>query len=305
MTEKPVSMSQWGVFSEGIELLELLKDINYFQFSAELPMSVIWANEEVRYRVAQLVYDEVVEVLRVSGLYRYDQLTMLASAQEIQVRYADDRFGFDVRLRDESLTIARQGSAFDRFHRWYVEVAPHFGGLVEKVSSAIEEAIRSVTGLERRMPVQTAGYSFRFIVYDIRSRAGELMLNSQVLEPLVPRCPGAMGVLCGTETETKSIARLDATFHKWQERLGRPWVEVYNVEAPSNRDWSSVWVTFSMVGRSFERPSDGTRVDFEASVFISDYVTPLVDFLRERGMRGFLGELLKDKSFSSAAGLLP
>lgn len=299
------SMSQWETFADGVAVLGDLKDLNLFTFNAELPMTVIWANDEVRLRVAQLVYDEVLEVLRVSGLYRYDQLAIIASAEQIIVRYTDDRYGFEVALRDETLVISRQGSSFARFHRWYVEVAPHFAGLVAKVSAAIEEAIRSATNLDRRMPVQSAHFNFRFIIYDVLSDTGEKLLNSQVLEDLVPRSPGPNGSLGATESETKSIARLDASFQKWQERDGKPWIEVYNVEAPSNRDWSSIWITFSMSGRSFERPSDGARVDFDAASFISDYVTPLVEFLRERGLKGFLTSVLVGRRFSTTAGSLP
>lgn len=109
MTEQTASMSQWTRFSEGIAVLDRLKDINRFTFHAEMPMTVIWANEEVRYRVAQLVYDEVLEVLRVSGLYRYDQLSILASPEQILVRYSDDRYGFEVSLSDETLAIVRSG----------------------------------------------------------------------------------------------------------------------------------------------------------------------------------------------------
>ena len=245
--------------------------MNFFQFHTELPMTVVWANDEVCHRVAQLVFDEVLEVLRVSGLYRYDQLSVLASDEQIMVQYSDDRFGFEVNLQNESLKISRRGSSMDRFHRWYVEVAPHFGGLVEKVC-------------------------------DID---GHTLLNSEVLEELVPRCPGEAGSLASTETETKSIARLDATFQKWQQRNGRTWIEIYSVEAPSNRDWSSIWTTFSMVGRSFEGPSGGVRTEFEAAAFISDYVTPYIEFLRDRGLQGFLSGLTAGRTFSTTAGSLP
>jgi len=299
------SMANWDSFASGLPILASLRDMNFFQFHTELPMTVVWANDEVRHRVAQLVFDEVLEVLRVSGLYRYDQLSVLASDEQIMVQYSDDRFGFEVNLQNESLKISRRGSSMDRFHRWYVEVAPHFGGLVEKVSSAIEEAIKSATGLQRRMVVQSASFNFRFILFDICDIDGHTLLNSEVLEELVPRCPGEAGSLASTETETKSIARLDATFQKWQQRNGRTWIEIYSVEAPSNRDWSSIWTTFSMVGRSFEGPSGGVRTEFEAAAFISDYVTPYIEFLRDRGLQGFLSGLTAGRTFSTTAGSLP
>ncbi|MGH8513350.1 MAG: hypothetical protein ACREV8_05325, partial [Gammaproteobacteria bacterium] len=203
------------------------------------------------------------------------------------------------------LAIMRQGSSFERFHRWYVELAPHFGGLVEKICSAIEESIRAASGLERHMKVQDAGYAFRFIIFDVRDPDGRILTNAEVLQDLIPQSPGPAGRLIETRGDTKSVARLDVSFQKWQERDGRPWIESYNVEAPSNRDWSSVWVTFSMAGRSFERPSDGARVDFDATSFISDYVTPLVEFLRERGLNGFLRDLLAGRPFSTTASVLP
>ena len=302
---EPQNMSNWQAFAGTNSLISMLRDINLFQFRAEIPMTVIWANDEVRYRVAQLVYDEVVEVLRVSGLFQYDQLSILASDDQILVRYMDDKYAFEVGLRNEYLTITRQGSAFDRFHRWYVEVAPHFAGLVERIAGSIEEAIRSVTNLDRRMPVHDASYSFRFILYDFIDEDDKPLLNAEVLEDLLPRCPGDVGSLSATEAQTGEIARLDANFHKWRERDGRLWTETYNVEAPSNRDWSSVWVTFGMSGRSFERPADGARLDFEAMVFISDYVTPLVEFLRDRGLMGFLSSLVGTRKFSTTAAQLP
>ena len=305
MDEVAESMANWSAFRKGIPLLSQIHDINRFQFKVRLPMAGIWPNEEVRYRVAQLVYDEILEILRVSGLYRYDQLSVLSSEDQILVRYTDDRYAFEVTLTGEDMVISRQGSAFERFHRWYVELAPHFGGLVAKVADSIEEAIRSVTGLERHMSVQDASFAFRFIIFDVVSESGQAMLNAQVLESLIPRCPGPQGALSETEVETKSIARVDASFQKWQEEHGRPWIEIYTVEAPSNRDWSSVWVTFSMVGTSFERPSDGVRVDFDSEAFVSDYVTPLVGFLRQRGFGGFLQGLLSGKTFSTTASLLP
>jgi hypothetical protein len=298
------NMADWNTFVGGHKIIAKLLDINRFQFSAEVPMTIVWANDEVRLRVAQLVYDEVLEILRVAGLYRYDQVNVIAGEEEIQVSYSDDKYGFEISLRGERLTIVRQGSSFERFHKWYVEVAPHFGGLTEKVCAAIESSIRSVTSLERKMDVQDASYSFRFVLYDVVD-VDRKLLNSEVVQGLLPQSPGPVGSLDSTSSVTESIARLDASFQKWQERDGRPWIEVYSVEAPSNRDWSSVWVTFAMVGRSFERPSDGVRVDFEAAAFIGDYVTPYVVFLRERGLLGFLAGVMRERDFSTTAGLLP
>lgn len=298
-------MALWNSFSANSPVLGSLKDINYFHFRTELPMAVVWANDEVRIRVAQLAFDEVMEILRVSGLFKYDQLTVLAGDEQIVVQYNDDRYQFEVNLQGEGLTITRRGSSMDRFHRWYVEVAPHFGGLVEKICAAIEEAIRSVTSLQRRMVVQSASYNFRFILYDVKDASGRVLLNSEVLEELVPRCPGPDGSPAGTEHETRSIARLDVSFQKWQQREGRTWIEIYSLEAPSNRDWSSIWATFVMVGRSFEDPASGVRSEFESSAFISDYVTPYIEFLRDRGLNGFLYGLAAGRNFSTAAGSLP
>ena len=132
-----------------------------------------------------------------------------------------------------------------------------------------------------------------------------MLLNSEVLAQLVPRCTGESGSLANTETETESIAMLDASFQKWQARDGRRWIEIYSVEAPSNRDWSSILMTFAMVGRSFEGPSGGQRAEFESVSFVSDYVTPYIEFLRERGLNGFLAGLTDGRSFSTAAGSLP
>jgi hypothetical protein len=306
MTESMRSMAQWQTFADGVLVLKDLRDIQAFNFRAEVPMTVIWANDEVRLRVAQLVYDEVLDILKVSGLYRYDQLSVLGGEEQILVRYDDDRYGFEVSLQGESVTIARRGSGFERFHRWYVEVAPHFGGLVEKICSAIEASISAASGLERRMSVHDASYSFRFILFDVHDETnGSVLSNSEVLQGLIPQSPGATGGLAETRQETESIARLDVTFHKFQEREGRPWIEIYRVEGPSNREWSSVWVTFTIAGRSFEKPSEPSRMDFDATSFIADYVTPLVSFLRDRGLQGFLTDLLAGRRFSTTASVLP
>jgi hypothetical protein len=299
-----VNMGQWETFAAP-EIFNNLQDIREFYLSVSGRFDLIWLVEKLAVEVGQRVYDSVAEVLLESGLHREEQLSFQVGQSVITVSYEDDRFGFQVDLTRSGFHLRRRGSSLNNFHRWYLAVARHFGLLVEKVFYAVSQVVERHTGFDFTYRPTRAEYRFEFILFDFTEAGGDVLQNVEVLKDVVPLVPGSDGGLQSTVQNREGISRVDVKVIRDQEKEGRVWSEVYDLQAPANRDRTSIWVYFSFLGATRDdAPGDG-RIDFDSAAFIGDWVTPLVDFLRDRGIVGFLGSVVGDKKFRTTSAQLP
>lgn len=295
----------WQTFRTN-SVFNLVTDLQTFKVVAELPITGIWTDREARSKCAHIIYDHLLEVLTTAKLHYPNRLVVSEGERRMTFDYGDDAFGFEVVLDGSFITIRRAGSSLDRFFVWYMKVAPHFRLLIEKVSAALNEVIQSSFGLSRPMSVQRAEISFQVVAFDFCRPAdrANVQRNALLMKQVLPRAPGVDGSLVPITDELESFGRLDAKFAKWFESEGNRWTEVYSVEAPANRDWTTLWFTFSRIGETFVRvdaTGGETRVAFDGGRFLGDYLGPLFGMFRDRGLTRFLAEITDGFEFQTAA----
>lgn len=293
----------WESFSRD-DIFQSLTDVSGFRLEAELPILGIWGDDRAATYTMQLIYDSILGALVTAKLHYPNRLSAVKTDRRMSFEYGDDVYRFEVVLEGAILTIRRSGSSLKRFYTWYMTLAPHFRLLVEKVCAAISTALQETTGISRPIVVQRVSTQFEVIVLDFRApRGAAVVRNVGVMEKVLPRAPGVDGRLIPIATELESFARVDASFSKWMADGGSTtWREVFRVEAPGNREWTTLWLAFTRIGETYPNPTGAgreERVPFEALKFLGDYVGPLVGTFRDRGVRGFLSEIMEGYSFRS------
>ncbi|MGY1502924.1 hypothetical protein ACW4TU_41220 [Streptomyces sp. QTS52] len=305
-------------------IFENLENVNAFDLTVELPKVLRMASRDQLFIVTDLIYAEVFKILKEAHFHARDRLTLVNSESQVGCSYDDDEFGFEVFIdSDGDLRITRQGSSFSRFHQWYVGLMPSVETLVSRIvdqlgqlaaskytSTVLQAALQEdqsegEEGLLKPLRVQ---FTYRFIAYDFMIAPAKTALpNYAVMKKLLGVLPRPDGSLRETKDDQESpeqFGRLDYRASRWTKDSGEAWGrQAYSIEAPGNRRFSTVWASFSYVG---ETKVDGaSRSEFDATNFLKRYQVPYVEFLRERALDNFLGNLTAGMTFQTATGRLP
>jgi len=280
-----------------------LSNINGFAILIELPKAARWVATPSAQRVAAKVYDEVRGVLEAAEFYEIQHLDLVVSDEKIGVRYRDDEYAFSVLFdSDGDLAIRREGSSFERFHEWYVRFMPSLRGLVDRLLQAVSEEVYAEVG--RELKQIRAQYTFEIIAYDLKKPAVDgIERNTSVLKKLLNSMPDQDGHI-REDLESDELGRVDVSVNRWDTTGQSPVREIYRVEAPANRRYTSLWFSFVYVGETWAS-RDNVRGPFDPTTFLSEYEPPYVNFLRGKALLNFVAELTDGYEFQTTAGRLP
>jgi len=277
-----------------------LADIREFALIAETPPIGILGDDHFSRVVINRIYENLRDVIQAAGFYFEDELKASRSVDRFSVSYEDDRFGFAVVCTEKSIIIQRSGSRFNNFHDWYRAFMPSAQGVLTKVSTILTEE------LHRKIDVLRASYQFDFIIHDMYLESTDQKVrNSEIMRKLLKGFPDEQGSITDSPDITDSLGRMDVNLNRWIGSEGNRRRLMYNVQAPGNMNYSSLWFTFAFMGESFTDPETNTREAFNSSAFLSEYDAAYSSFLRDSAINSFLEWLMRGYRFKSTAAGLP
>jgi hypothetical protein len=300
----------FGTYSKA-PIFRNLANINNFSMLIEVPRVYRWINTPTATLVLSRLYDEVSRALTAAEFHSLNRLKPVLTQRSVSVEFDDADYGFTLVFdEDGDLNLLRRGSSFARFYEWYRRFMPSLESLVSRVLQGILEEVtmgrpsgQSFSPVLR--PVR-AQYRFRFIAYDfVRPPSDVVVRNSEVMTRLVQSLPGASGHLEGVSASAfEEFGRMDVNLNRWSPHPMGYCREVYAVEAPGNRGYSSVWFEFSYIGESREDAA-GERTAFDPSLFLSRVDVPIDQFLRQRAIEAFVQDFTEGFVFQTTPSSLP
>lgn len=289
-----------------------LQSLQRYALIVEVSRFLNWrygpGKDELPLRIASLVEQLVSD----AGFYNSSRLALYPSDSRLVYNYDDDQYGFRVTLdQDGDILIERDGSSLERFHEWYLRVAPSIGNFVNSLLETIRESVVGRFSNQASLAsgrVVRAQHHFNFMCYDFTDSNEAVHRNHEILKRLLAGGPDEHGkpVPLGASEE---YGRIDYSFTRWSNYASgfspeALWVrEGYRAEAPGNRQYSSVWYQFSFIGEGRDNGTD--RSEFDADQFLNDTVSPYVTFLRDKAILGFLKATLTGYRFLTSTGRLP
>jgi hypothetical protein len=290
-----------------------VQNIENFEFMAYIPPVFMgWPSAPIA-EVGRTTYVKMLDVLDAAKFHYEEELSMRVTDRGFEIRYGDPDAAFEFGLVDNRLILRRSGSSMQRFEWWYRAFMPSLGSLVDSVLRRIEELAHW-----EGMSVLRSHCGFRIIAYDFR-RAGEdttnsqddpslaSLKNTQVISRLISSVPGENGNLVGPENVMSALGRVDYGASRWVEVPNGGWVrEIYSVEAPGNRNYSSVWLTLGVNGETFSGTGDQERYQFDFNRFMSQNGLDFYDdFFIKRFIGSFFGDLFEGLEFETTTDVIP
>ncbi len=277
------------------EFFYRVQNLKRFGLQINFPTISNWDDKSVRAMIQDRMYDEIRGLTQTVKFYKEDQLEMNSGPESVAVEYNDDIYDFAFICYNDRFILTKSGVAMEVFHKWYKEVSPHLGGVIDSVLSVMKDA------LNRQQAISTVGYSFELIAYDFR-KDGSRVRNTEVLSDLINYSPSEDGSIAPVEHEL--LARLDYNVMisdgKGDDRRSL----TYNVEAPANRDYSGVWFKFQYTSSTYTDPSTGERSWIDPSVLLNE-PDRAYEFFWMRAVSGFMKSLVKDLAFSTTPTYIP
>ena len=289
-------------------IFEHLAAINFFQLSIQFPRFRAWTDATQMQQLADCLYEETYELLSRSGLYHYHRLERITSSSAVGVHYDDADSDFQIQISTTNeLILQRKGSSMERFYEWYRLVMPEIHRLYVKIREFLETLSEPGAGSRRSIQPARAGYIFKYILHDFEElkRGHADVKNSALMKACLSRIPGTDGRLVDLdELQLGSLGRIDLAVSRWIDAPGGSVREIYNVEAPGNLDYGTLWLDFHYLAETRDDTS-GKRHEPDFSEFLRRYDHPVTDFLRDRALDGLLSDLTAGVSFHATPGLLP
>ncbi|MFE5816634.1 hypothetical protein ACFQ6S_24980 [Streptomyces sp. NPDC056479] len=286
----------------------LVRNVNQFDFIAYIPPVMSGMNSEGIVDVAQAVYVRTLEVLDVSGFHHESDLDLLMRDSGFEVNFSDADLGFRFGLVGNQIFLSRQGSSLSRFEQWYENLMPSLGVLISSLLTKLKEC----SGWSA-VPVLRAQYVFNIIAFDFHRVDGEgdgPIENSRIISKLIAGIPGDDGSIIEQGDQTRHSGRVDYKVSRWTNFAPKLKVrQVYDVSAPGNLGYTTLWFTLSVVGETFEEvESNGklVRRGFDFSRFTSDRGLGVYrDFFLDKFINHFIGTLCEGYRFETTASSLP
>lgn len=316
---------KWDDFRDH-DIIEMVDSISRFYIAVQFPQFTAFRDDAALADVQDVLFEATYDVLQKSKLLRFDDLTRVASSDGIAVKYGDADNEFHVEFtRGSELRIVRNGSSFERFYGWYASVMPHVPHVVDQTRRHLERRVRPGHEAARYEPAR-ARYVFTFILHSFQTgqRKRSPIPNSHIVRKILTQVPGPDGNLVALdEAQYPDLGRLDVSISRWRAAPGGRVREVYDIQAPGNRNYGTLWFELSYIA---ETPTDHAeseatlgvlgspnplriasrsrgQPDFEQ--FLDRFDLPLLDFVRERALVNLLASLTDGMSFKATPGQIP
>ncbi|MEQ3553885.1 hypothetical protein WIS52_25705 [Pseudonocardia nematodicida] len=307
---------EWKKFSEP-GIFNSVRNIAKFRLVVKLGYTGRWQeNKDEARKISQKLYYHLLRTLHACGFHQPEDLEVLHGEGKFRISYADPEYGFIITVTETGwVEVERDGSSLERFHEWYVSLMPAMQNVLNTIRSCIREELGESAGLRRAdsdelesIAMQQAHYEFQIIGYRFRrANSRESSVNSELMKRAFVLLPDAHGRLAPSgDQDPKAFGRISYMVNRWVGPEEAKRRENYQVSAPSNNEWSSLWFTFTYIGDSFVSP-EGVRSPFSEKDFVSPKgaVVPYVDFFRDRAIRGFVATLTDGYEFVTTPDILP
>jgi hypothetical protein len=295
----------WVKYSEP-GIFESVRNLAKFRLVAKVGYVGRWQGTDEPRKISQKLYYYLLGTLSAAGFHDPQRLEIYYQERLFRISYNDPEYGFRIAFNEAGwIEVDRDGSSLERFHEWYVKIMPLMQGIVNTLKSSVNEEInRSAEYLN----LQQASYEFQVIAYNFhRSNAKRRSTNMELMKRALTLLPDDNGRLAdSSQQQPEAFGRVNYLIGRWvgTEQMKRR--EVYEVSAPSNNEWSSLWFTFNYIGDSYTSP-EGARSPFNDKDFVSarGALAPYVDFLRNRALCGFVTTLTEGYAFITTPDILP
>ncbi|MBF6621206.1 MAG: hypothetical protein ITG02_13380 [Patulibacter sp.] len=194
----------------------------------------------------------MLEVLQEAGFYNEQELGLEVTDSGFRLNYSDADVGFSLSVLEGKIQLERHGSKIDGFEAWYRSFVPFMRSLISDILDELQSAFEW-----KSLKVLRAQMLFRMIAYDFvptdQVEADDSVKNYRLMSRLAAGVPGKQGRIVSTEDVQwlDGMGRVDIIVSRWSKlESGCPVREVYTVEAPGNRDYSSLWLEYSIIGET-------------------------------------------------------
>jgi len=306
----------WDAYSKP-GIFKSVRNLAQFRLTGKIGYAGRWQDIEAEPRkISQKLYYHLIGTLAAAGFHDPQRLEIFYQEGRFRVSYNDPEYGFTITFTEAGwIEINRSGSSLSRFHNWYVKLMPLMQGILNTIRSAVGEDISDSTGIRRGdsddpeyLNLQQASYEFQLIAYNFReSNARKRSPNLELMKRAFILLPGSDGSLAASESQDpEAFGRINYLATRWVGTSDMRRREVYEVSAPSNNEWSSLWFTFTYIGDSYISP-EGERRPFNDQDFVSarGSLIPYVDFFRNRAIIGFVSTLTNGYEFSTTPDIVP
>lgn len=280
-----------------------IEHINNFEFVAYLPPVFSARPEDAVANSARSAYLKIIEILEASEFYHSEQLRLhiYPKTYGFAIKFEDADYGFEFAFVEDRLVLRRSGGSLERFEAWYRRLMPSLGSLIDSTIRSMEEASEW-----ERIEILRAQFRFTVIAYDFQPLDGDrIVRNSEVVPRLIVAVPGEGGRLVQASESQSPFGRIDYKVSRWVPLPNGSMVrEVYDVEAPGNRNYTSVWLTYSVIGETYEADIDERR-KFDFDLFVQGNGEDVFADLGEKFIAGFATDLFYGFTFKTASGALP
>ena len=276
-----------------VSALDRSYEFAYSVTFAEVPFLQM---ENVKSAIASILVAKITERLDEAELYAGDNVEVAYTDTTVHVNYGDDVYGFSVALSKDRYVFFRRGGTikelFDLFDIVFDTIVDTFDlvrGYLEGVGSNL--GIRSVC------TPHFCEYSFKFLVANFcpsQRTAKNSFRNYELMERIVPSVQRresplhSLDFLQRGRTDLKLSGSLELDEVRWLA-----WV---NIDAPGNRSYSSMYLTFELQSTRHDTER-GTRTPFDPRS-LRKWKSACIDYLRDRVFSGFLQNWLNDVNFS-------
>lgn len=275
-------------------------EIKDFSLVVALPPIMHWSDSKFAVKLAERLYDEVQSIVRTAEFFYETQIRATHAADKVVVEYADDKFDFSITCSRDGIHILRPGSRMAAFTEWYRRFMPQCKQLVDSIVAVLQDL------LGRKISPVGVIYRFSVITFDFRQPLlpAHRLRNFEVLQPLCAALPRDDGSLGGTTESVQSVSRFDFNVHRWHGAVGARRNVVYRVEAPANKDYTSIWFTFAFKGETYTEPSTGVRYEVNVEDLLEEHESAF-DWFRDCALGGFMKSLLGQHQFDTTASFIP
>ena len=309
--DNPLLTLPWDRYSKP-PIFENLDNIASFSAMAQFPQFIPSGDDKLREQLIDRLYQEVFAVITEIGLGAQDRIERFSresttGGSDVGVQYKEDTWEFTLYVTDnQQLILARGGSSFRRFYDWYLVFMPYYKRLVEALQEEYEQIIHERNGSELRVTPSRASFVFRFLLHDFTTLNRRTKVkNTMLLRSALTRVPGSDGSLVDLSDDVlPELGRVDLKISRWNETVAGLVREVYELQAPANREYGALWAEFSYLAETSDSDAPPRTVT-DMGQFISRVDLPLNDFLQMHCLNNFLGTLSEGVSFHSSAGSLP
>ena len=276
------------------KLTSPVDQVQLFRISGSWPKLTLWSNDETRRRLAAKIFDNLRQVVISARFYYENQLVIVIDDDNVQVDYKDDVFDFSVRVTSDGMSLTKPGTDMKTFATWVYQMR-------DSIESIFQTALTAVNDFygDRQLRFTTVRYEMKFMLSDfVECETAKSTNHAVLMTRLIKKYPDREGQL---EDENGSnldnVARVDYGVHQWLGAGERARSVFFGVEAPANRNRSTLWFTFAYSGMSYTSPN-GERWKCNPAELLNE-AGPFLDFIKTRALGSFMKSLLDGYSFQT------